>query len=130
MSSELVFNSKPPAELAPPVVPASKIAALRLALVPGVGPLTRKKLLERFGSAEAVLSAAPSDLRAVERVGPKVCRAIATARADIDVDGELELCGQNEIEILDEADGGYPESTELTPRVLSWPPVRRSHNAR
>jgi len=102
MSSELATPS--------PAIPASKIAALRLALVPGVGPLTRKKLLQRFGSPEAVLLAAPSDLRAVERVGPKVCRAIATARSDIDVDGELELCRQNEIEILDESDVGYPAS--------------------
>jgi len=97
-------------ELTLPAALPSKIATLRLALVPGVGPLTRKKLLERFGSPEAVLSAAPSDLRAVERVGPKVCRAIATARSDIDVDGELELCRQNEIEILDESDAGYPKS--------------------
>ena len=105
-------------EPAPPAVPSPKIAALRLALVPGVGPLTRKKLLERFGSPEAVLSAAPSDLRTVERVGPKVCRAIAMARADIDVDGEVELCRQNEIEILDETDAGYPKSL----REIADPP--------
>lgn len=102
-------------ELEPFAVSRSKIAALRLALVPGVGPLTRKKLLERFGSPEAVLSAAPSDLRSVERVGPKVCRGIATARADIDVDGELELCRENGIDILDEADGGYPASLREIP---------------
>jgi DNA processing protein len=107
MSSEVAPTS--------PAFPASKIAALRLALVPGVGPLTRKKLLEQFGTPEAVLSAAPSDLRLVERVGPKLCRAIATARADIDVDGELELCRENEIEILDEMDSGYPASLREIP---------------
>ena len=38
-------------------------AALRLVLVSGVGPRTRRVLLEHFGSAAAVLAAAPSQLR-------------------------------------------------------------------
>ena len=41
---------------------------LRLAMISGVGPRIRQGLLERFGSARAVLSAAPSELREVQGV--------------------------------------------------------------
>ena len=59
-------------------------AALKLALVPGVGPLTRRSLIDRFGSAEAVFQAAPSQLREVPKVGPKLCREIVEANRSID----------------------------------------------
>ena len=36
---------------------------LRLSMVPGIGPLMQRDLLERFGSAQAVLDAAPAELR-------------------------------------------------------------------
>ena len=48
------------------------IDTLRLTLIPGVGPRMRQALLERFGSARAVLAAAPSELRSVSGVGPKL----------------------------------------------------------
>ena len=38
----------------------ARIAALRLALTPGVGPLTARRLLDRFGTAEAVFAAPAS----------------------------------------------------------------------
>ena len=52
------------------------IDLLRLALIPGVGPKTRKRLLERFGTPAAVLAAAPSDLREIEGIGPKLMHKI------------------------------------------------------
>jgi DNA processing protein len=89
-------------------VPDSLIASLRLALVPGVGPLMRRSLLEKFGTPEAVLAAAPSDLRDVKRVGPKLCRAICAAHQEIDVEAELEVCRQNDVQIVTEQDESYP----------------------
>ena len=80
---------------------------LRLALVPGVGPLIRRALLERFGSSEAALKAAPSELREVPGVGPKLTRKIAAAE-QIDVDREIALCRQHGITILTESDEAYP----------------------
>ena len=64
-------------------------SALRLAMVPGVGPRIRQTLLERFGSADEVLTAAPSLLREVPGVGPKLMRAIVSANQAIDVRAEL-----------------------------------------
>jgi DNA processing protein len=90
-------------------------AAVRLAMVPGVGPRTRKKLLERFGTPEAVLSAPPSELQSIPRVGSKLCRTICTAREEIDAESEIELCRQSQIEILTDQDKNYPRSLHDLP---------------
>ncbi len=82
--------------------------ALRLSLVAGVGPRLRKALLEEFGTASAVLAAAPSDLRRVPGIGAELTRRIAVARTDIDVQAELDLCAANGIAILSEQDSAYP----------------------
>jgi DNA processing protein len=82
--------------------------ALRLALVPGVGPRTRQALLRRFGSAEAVLAAAPSQLREVPGVGPKLTRNIVAAGDEIDAEAEIALCRAHGVAILTESDERYP----------------------
>jgi len=84
------------------------VDTLRLALVPGVGPRIRQLLLERFGSARAVLGAAPSDLREVRGVGPKLVGKIVTAGEEIDAEGEIALCREHDVAILTETDDGYP----------------------
>ncbi|MEZ6119047.1 MAG: DNA-processing protein DprA [Pirellulaceae bacterium] len=84
-------------------------ASLCLSMVSGVGPLTRTALLEHFGSAAAVLRAAPSELRRVPGVGQKVANAIASAQTDIDVTAELETCRAHGIQILDEQSADYPK---------------------
>ena len=83
------------------------IPALRLALVPGVGPRIRRALLERFGTPEAVLAAAPSLLREVSGVGPKLTGKIAAA-GQIDVEGTLALCRQHGVAVWTESDPVYP----------------------
>lgn len=86
------------------------VDAVRLSMISGVGPLLRKALLEEFGTAAAVLSAAPSDLRRVQGIGPELTRRIAVAREDIDVQAELDLCTANGIAILSECDPAYPRA--------------------
>ena len=83
-------------------------AAMRLSLVPGVGPRTRKSLLECLGSPEAVFEAAPNILRQVPGVGPKLVRSICDARSTIDVAAELQLCSDNGISLLLDTDESYP----------------------
>jgi DNA processing protein len=100
------MNEPIPLPLSPP--DESLAATLRLTLVSGVGPRTRKALLERFGSAEAVLCAAPSELRRVQGVGAKLTSAIVAARDEIDVDSELDLCRQHGITVLTDLHEQYP----------------------
>ncbi len=83
-------------------------ASLRLSLVQGIGPRTYGDLITQFGSAEAVLAAAPSQLRRIPGVGSKLSAAIAAADHEIDVDEEISLCQQHDIEVLTPADETYP----------------------
>jgi DNA processing protein len=83
---------------------------LRLSLIPGVGPRTRKALLEKFGSPKAVLAAAPSELREVQGVGPKLTGKIAGADGEVNVEAEIALCREHGIGILTELHDGYPRS--------------------
>jgi DNA processing protein len=85
------------------------VSAVRLSLVPGVGPRLRKALLARFATPAAVLSAAPSDLRGVEGIGPKIARAIAAAH-EIDAEAEIASCRQHGIQIITPADAAYPRN--------------------
>lgn len=95
---------KPPAETNWERVAPS----LLLSMVPGVGPLLRRDLLDRFETSEAVLAAAPADLRQVPGLGPKLARAITTARDEIDVQAEIRRCREAGVALIAEGDPDYP----------------------
>ena len=88
--------------------PDDLVDTLRLSLIPGVGPRIRQALLERFGSARAALAAAPSELRAVYGVGPKLVGKIAGADHEIDVEAQIALCREHGIDILTTDHASYP----------------------
>jgi DNA processing protein len=90
--------------------PDDLVDTLRLCMIPGVGPKTRKSLLEQFGTARAVLAAAPSALREVQGVGPKLTRQIVDADGHIDAEAEIALCREHGIDILTENDTAYPRA--------------------
>jgi DNA processing protein len=100
---------------AAPIVDESLAAEVLLSLVPGVGPRIRKTLLAHFGSAHAVLAAAPSDLRQVPGIGAKISRAVSQARRELDVTHESELCRQHNIALLAESVAGYPDRLREIP---------------
>ena len=83
-------------------------AVVQLALVPGVGPRTFRSLLDWFGSADAVLAAPTGRLRQVPGIGSELSRRISSARQEIDVDRELELCAAHGVDILTQSDPRYP----------------------
>src|SRR5678815_3616763 len=93
----------------------SRASELLLALTPGIGPRLRKMLLEHFGSAPAVIAAAPSELRKVRGIGPKLCQNIIEARSSVDVQAELAKCEKHGITLLAEWDSGYPEPLRKIP---------------
>lgn len=84
------------------------MATIRLSLVAGVGPRLRRALLDRFETAEAVFSAAQSELRTVPGVGVKLSRALVRATSEVDVAGELEVCRQHGIRILLDTEQEFP----------------------
>lgn len=90
-------------------LPADELVdTLRLAMVSRVGPRIRHALLQRFGSARAVLAAAPDRLCEVEGVGPKLAESIAAAGEQVDAEGEIALCRRRGIDILTRSHDAYP----------------------
>ena len=77
---------------------------LTLCLIPGVGPHTRRALLDRFASAADVLSASAEQLAQVPGVGSALSTRIVQARTAIDADREIQLCRQHGIHIVRESD--------------------------
>jgi DNA processing protein len=86
-----------------------------LTTVPGVGPLTCRALLDRFGTATRVLDARLTDLRDVPGVGPKLAEKIRAARDEIDAAADLELCRIKQVELLPRGDDRYPPPLEEIP---------------
>ncbi len=95
--------------------PVDLTAAVRLALVSGVGPRLWQSLLKRFGTPQEVLAAPPSLLRDVPGVGPKLSQKIAAANTEIDADAEIARCRENGVEILTRSHPAYPRSLAEIP---------------
>src|SRR6478609_4081326 len=100
---------------APPTALDNNSAELFLALTPGIGPRLRKKLLDHFGSASSIMSAAASDLRSVPGIGQKLSRSLVTARQELDIDAEMRDCREHGVAILAESQPDYPQSMRQIP---------------
>jgi len=81
---------------------------LCLALISGVGPLARTRLLERFGSPDRVLNAEASELQSVSNIGPVLAKRIVQARDQTDVDVQLKIARDNNVDILLQVHPDYP----------------------
>ena len=85
------------------------LAGMRLSLVPGIGPRLHAALEDHFGSATAVLEAAPSALLQVSGVGNRLAKNIAAANEQIDISAELALCDQHGIDAVTIDSPEYPQ---------------------
>jgi DNA processing protein len=81
---------------------------LTLNAVDGIGSIRLGRLLERFGSAEAVLTAPASVLVEVEGIGPGLAERVATARQRFDPQAELALAEEHGVWIVTLDDETYP----------------------
>lgn len=86
-----------------------------LSLVPGVGPRTRHTLITNFGSATGALDAPPSALRETAGVGPKLTRAILTARTELNAQRVLDEARRHDVSLVVQGRPGYPASLLDTP---------------
>lgn len=96
-------------------------ACVMLNLVPSVGPIRFRRLMERFGSAAAVLEGSVSDLAEVEGFGislaEKLARSFESAPAQLET--EMSLCEKHGISFITATDEDYPESL----RHIADPPI-------
>ena len=103
-------------------VPTSAvIAALRLTRARNVGPVTFRKLLRVFGSAEAALAAPRERLLEIPDIAPRMADGIVEARNDPWAHEEAERARQRGVKIITLDDPNYPRvllSTYDPPPVL------------
>ncbi len=93
---------------------------LKLIRADEVGPVTFGRLLQRFGSVDAVLGASVSGLTKVEGIGFKTAERIAASRDKFDACAELELAEKLGVWLLHMEDPRYPA---LLKQIYDPPPV-------
>lgn len=94
---------------------------LALHLVPGIGPRLGAALLARFGSAAAVLKAAPEKLLQIPHLQEKTIALLRQALASADVDAELKLLEEYHVQLLQRGSPDYPPpltTIAVPPRFL------------
>ena len=97
------------------------VAALRLSRARNVGPVTFRKLIRVFGSAEAALAAPRDRLLEVPDISPRMAEGVAGARDDAWAFDEIERAHQRGVKILTLDDPQYPRallSTYDPPPIL------------
>jgi len=92
---------------------------LRLCLAEGVGPVTVRRLLERFGSVRAAVAAGPGAWREAPGVGDATAAALA-AVDERAIDAELALAAEHGAAVLCLDDPSYPPALRHLPGA---PPV-------
>jgi DNA processing protein len=88
---------------------------LALHLVPGIGPRLTAALLERFGTAGAILRARPGQLCEVPHVGSRVAEQIGKAFAQVDVHAELDSMAQHGVRLIALGSPDYPATLATIP---------------
>jgi len=91
------------------------IQHLRLSLARGIGPVHFGRLLERFGSAEAVLAASRDELQRVDGIGPATADEIIRTRSANEWEAELSLAAQHGVRILCREDAAFPPALRHIP---------------
>lgn len=88
---------------------ATLLDALRLNLLPGIGPRLQRALLDHFGSASAILTATLNDLRVVEGIGPKLARGILEHQDPGEAERELAACRKRGVDLILRGSDNYPQ---------------------
>jgi len=76
-------------------------------IVPGVGPVRFRRLLEHFGEAPRAWQASASEL-ARAGLDTKTAESVVATRQRLNLERELERLAQQEVQILTWEDAGYP----------------------
>ncbi len=92
----------------------SRESLIALNMLPKIGPVRVARLMERFGSAEAILSRNIDQLRGVDGIGPETAAIIQGWEDRIDLSRELEEVRSRGLGVLTKEDALYPESLRRT----------------
>lgn len=91
------------------------IHRIALTLAPSIGPITARKLIDKLGSAGAVLSRDRKSLERIKGIGPRLSGAINAPLLLEQAEKELAFIERHRIGSLFFMDPGYPERLNLCP---------------
>src|SRR5687768_3489809 len=94
-------------------------ACIALNMVPNLGPVRLRKLLERFETPERVLGARAAELRRVEGVADAIADAIAQWEQQIDLPAELTRIRDFGAHVITPESAEYPRAL----REIYNPPI-------
>ena len=94
-------------------------ACIVINMVPRVGPVRLRRLLDAFGEPQAVLRAPADRLAAVEGIGPETARIIAGWEQEIDLSAELARTRDAGVHVLTVQSENYPPAL----RSIYDPPI-------
>ncbi len=83
-------------------------ALVALNLLPDIGPITVRRLLDRFGDAPTILHTSAHELQQVNHIGPVLAATISGWQGTINVTEELERAQRAGCRILIQSDDEYP----------------------
>jgi len=95
-------------------------AYLALNMLPNIGPVRVRTLLEVFGEPQSILEATTSQLTRINGVGPEVANSITRWRELADLDGELKRIEKDGAHVITQLDAEYPS---LLKQIASPPLV-------
>ncbi len=85
-------------------------AYLRLALVPGLGPLSAETLLEHVDDPSEIFSLSMSQLTRIRGIGNERARRICDPQGEEEVANERALCNKAEVRIITRIESDYPKA--------------------
>src|SRR5213595_3064043 len=94
-------------------------ACIALNMLPTVGPVRLRKLLEVFEKPERVLAARRDELRKVEGIGREVADQISSWESTVDLAAELRRVGEFGATVITQASPSYPKPL----REIHAPPI-------
>lgn len=97
----------------------TKEAYIALNLLPKIGPVRVRRLLEAFASPQGILSARRDRILALEGFGRDMADLLVHWQDHIDLQRELDLIREAKVDVLTSEDDGYPPSL----REIYDPPI-------
>src|SRR5256885_5700452 len=94
-------------------------ACIALNMLPTVGPVRLRKLLEVFKEPQQILAAKRSDLRGVEGIGSEVADQISKWESTVDLAAELKRISEFGATVITRESASYPRSL----REIHAPPI-------
>ena len=82
-------------------------AYLAINLLPKIGPVRLRRLLEVFGSPERILSAKANELVQVDGFGRELAESVAAWESTVDLSRELRRIKEMELTVITQEDAGY-----------------------